>query len=233
MRKFFLFSLLAICSVVAKAQDSYADAVKAFGLNNIQNTGVDMNAIPADMVDDMFECMVEAFRESGVTIDDMKEVSAFYATPEGQEINRKAKLMQGPEAQEKLQKVLMPSLMPLMMGGQPKPIQMPDVSASYKKKFHKYCEATNATSMMTNVFSSLESAMGNDPEAEKVFAPIKKFMSEQGENYLLAVCYDIYTENDLDAMNEAFKKPGMKHVMTATNAFVPKFMQRVLQKYGK
>lgn len=233
MKKFILFSLLAICTLVAKAQDSYADAVRAYAEKNIANTGVNMSVIPADMIDDMYECMIEAFRESGVTLKDMEEVSAFYETPEGKEINSKARLMQSPEAQEKLQKVLMPSLMPLMMGGQPKPIQVPDVSSSYKKKFHKYCEAANATSMIDNILVSLESAIGSQPDAEQIIAPLKKFFSEQGENMMLITCSDVYTEEDLDAMIKVLKKPGMKRVMNATNAFVPKFMQKVMQKYGK
>lgn len=232
MKKFILFSLLAICTLVAKAQDSYADAVKAYMKNNIETTGTDMSKIPADMVDVMYDCMVEAFRETGITLDDMNEITAFYETPEGKEINAKMKLMQRPEAQEKLQKVLMPSLMPLMMGGQPKPIQVPDVSSSYKKKFHKYCEAANATSMIDNILVSLESAIGSQPEAEQIIAPLKKFFSEQGENMMLITCSDVYTEEDLDAMIKVLKKPAMKRVLRASSAFMPKFMERVMKKYG-
>lgn len=231
MKKIILFSLLAICSVVAKAQDNYADAVKAYMEKNQSNANLDLSSVPADMVDDIYDCIIESFKRNNVTIEELNEASALGETEAGKKYAAKAKLLQSEEAQTRLQKAMMPALTSMfMMGGDPKPINTPEVSASYKKKFHEFCMETDATSIYDTMFESLGAAFANQPDAEEMFNKIKNFFSSQGENMLLVMSDGIFTEEDLDYGISVGKNPAVKHISVATKEAVSEIVKRYMSK---
>lgn len=231
MKKIILISFLALTSLVSMAQDNYREAVKTFIEQSSSN--VDLSNVPAGLIDELYDITAEEFQANGVTIEEINTYTAKVTkTKEGQAYLEHAKQIQSKEAQERLQNVLMPSLMPLFTGGEVKAIEAPEVPAEYQKKYHEFYVATNAGSQFDTVFGALEGMLKSQPGAEETIGRVKTFFAENGENMLLTISEGVFTEADLDfAISLANSEEG-KHINEASKDIAPKFMKVVMQKFG-
>lgn len=231
MKKIFLISFLALTSLVSMAQDNYTEAVKTFVEKCSSN--VDLSQVPAGLIDDLYDITAQEFKANGVTLEELNTYAAKVTdTKEGQTYLEHAKLIQSKEAQERLQQVLMPSLMPLFNGGELNAIDAPKVSEDYQKKYHEFYVATNAGSQFDMVFGAMEGMLKSQPGADETIGKLKTFFAENGENMLLTISNGIFTEADLDFAIGLANTEEAKHINKASEGIVPKFLQVVMQKFG-
>lgn len=249
--KFIAFAIAFCFSTTVMAQDAYRKAVEKFVATYYGNLNVTqmaesmtpqlqqmgMSAAAAEkkakdfvngrVLPTIIDVMTEEFKKE-VTLDELNSVIKEFDTPTGKETAAHLTTLSSMQSTNEIQKIMMPAIQPLFLGGSPKPVPFPEVSASYKKLFSTYYKACNASSTLTSTFEGIKPILNQMPGGSEMIDKLQKFFADNGEAIILTYAKDTLTEADLKFLNKTFTTPAGKKVITASQNATIQIMPKML-----
>lgn len=173
---------------------------------------------------------------------ELDELIAWAQKPESKAIREKEKSLatriqeQDPEALVYLG-TMMNGMLAVVQGNKPEPLPKSGKKSSYKKAFHQYYEASNASATLRQTFEGILGTLGQylqgQPEAEKIIRRASDYMVENLEPLMLLMYEDIYTEADLRYQTAFCRTPAYQHQSQANAEFTGGITDLIMQAIGK
>ena len=175
------------------------------------------------LADDMMECYYLPMMQGTVSIEELRELTVFYQSPEGQvfqqhelEVNQKTKDATAAYTQEIVRTI--------MRGEKPKQLRpRKEIPKKYAQKFYETFDTSVVSSVISPILNQLTKA-ANDDKAEL----LKLFQKQLMANIMTLVLnqsYGTYTEQDLELSKRINDSEAGRHANAAVKKLADNLMQ--------
>ena len=257
-KAFILSIALLMCGLSGMAQDSYREALKAFlktdskpfsSLERWKPALTEVNKlkmVPFDEAESerlinkyseerlldviMDVWFVPAFQKN-VTEAELKELAAFYQTPEGKRFKGMTESNTlNEENQEAFAKRMVSNLMQTMMGQTPEPVKpAKGISKNYIKLFNQYYDECGIESTLGTLLDKVAELGAKNNLSKSMMKSFMGSLTKDMRNMTLNSVSKKWTEDDLRAGIEYASRPAYKHVMNGLSDVFGQMTQELLE----
>lgn len=197
----------------------YTDGLRTLGKvkipSNISSAEVADQYMEERITAEFLEAYVHYFSETGITIEQLNELSDLLETEEGKRAMSHSRIFESAENLDGITEIIINDMIKLSQGGK---VENKSVNVSKERKalFSQYYKNAQLAKFMTSCVEIYSGLYAIDKKTGK---NVRKYFAQNWETFLLSAA-DVLTDDDLVFLIEFVKYPQYSKCMAATNAFM-------------